>query len=209
MLMRVLGAVALLGAIVAPASAAGTAVATANVNLRAGPSVGYPAVNVVPYGDDVRVFGCLSSRSWCDVSYGGQRGWMSSNYLARVERGRRYVGAPVVDVIEVPVVSFSVGDYWDRHYRKRSFYRDRARWEDRRDLYDGPRHRDGGRRHFREERRDNDDWRDREERRDRSAYRPDPRDDRSYDENRDERSGYRDGRGGFRDGRLLPQPDDY
>ncbi|MBE7183413.1 MAG: SH3 domain-containing protein [Methylobacterium mesophilicum] len=138
------GATALLAAVLLPgiASAAGTAIATGNVNLRAGPSTGYPAVNLVPRGQDVRVNGCLRNRSWCDVSYYGQRGWMSSNFIAFVNGGRRYVGAPAVRYIEAPTVTFTFGDYWDRNYRDRDFYRDRARWAARRDLYDAPRFRD-------------------------------------------------------------------
>ncbi len=127
---KILGAAALLAAMALPGIAsAATAIATANVNLRAGPSTSYPAVNVVPSGYDVEVYGCLSNRSWCDVSYGPQRGWMSSNYLAYVESGRRYTGERVVTHIGAPVISFSVGSYWDRHYRGRSFYRDRDRWD--------------------------------------------------------------------------------
>ena len=131
MMNKTIGAIALASAIVVPgaAMAAATAIATTNVNLRAGPSTQYPAVNVVRSGDGVRVFGCLSNRSWCDVAYAGQRGWMSSNYLAYVRGGTRYVGPQVVTSIGVPVISFSFGNYWDNHYRGRSFYRDRARWD--------------------------------------------------------------------------------
>ena len=77
-------ALAVASAITLPASAQAQsrAIATTDVNLRAGPSTSYPAVNVVGAGDRVRVFGCLDTRAWCDVGYDGQRGWMSSNYLA-------------------------------------------------------------------------------------------------------------------------------
>lgn len=178
---KLLGAAALLAAALVPgiASAAGTAIATGNVNLRAGPSTGYPAVNVVPRGEDVRVHGCLSNRSWCDVSFYGQRGWMSSNYIAFVNGGRRYVGAPAIRYIEAPTVTFTVGDYWERNYRNRDFYRDRARWAARRDLYDGPRYRED-RPIYREE---GPRYRDRDRDRDRSGY-------HDLSDNRD-RSGYR------------------
>jgi uncharacterized protein YraI len=127
---KTIGAVALLAAFALPGAAlAATAVATTNVNLRAGPSTQYPAVNVVLSGDAVSVQGCLSDRSWCDVSYSGQRGWMSSNYLAYVQGGQRYIGTRVVTSIGAPVISFSFGSYWGNHYKGRSFYRDRARWE--------------------------------------------------------------------------------
>ncbi|WP_102960408.1 SH3 domain-containing protein [Mangrovicella endophytica] len=166
---RLLGAAALLGAVLLPAVAsAATAIAVTNVNLRAGPSTAYPPVNVVGAGDRVRVFGCLSNRSWCDVSYDGQRGWMSSNYLAYSDRGRRYTGERVVPLIGAPIITYSFGDYWDNHYRGRRFYRDRDRY---RDIYRaGPRRdRDWDRRDRDWDRRDRDrdrDWDRRGDRRD-------------------------------------------
>ena len=134
-------ALAVASAITLPASAQAQsrAIATTDVNLRAGPSTSYPAVNVVGAGDRVRVFGCLDTRAWCDVGYDGQRGWMSSNYLADA-RERRYTGPRYVDRMDAPVISFSIGRYWDDHYRSRNFYRDRDRYDDRRE--------------YREERRD-------------------------------------------------------
>lgn len=124
---------------------AASAIATTDVNLRAGPSTSYPVVDVVRGGDDVRVFGCLNTRSWCDVGFDGQRGWMSSNYLATTVERRRYRGPEVVGRIGAPTIGFSIGGYWGDHYRSRSFYRDRDRY-DRRDRAD--------RREFRQERRD-------------------------------------------------------
>lgn len=142
-LLSILAAAAATLALPAAANAA-TAIATTNVNLRAGPSTAYPAVDVVPAGDDVRIFGCLSNRSWCDVGYRGYRGWMSSNYLAYVRDSRRYTGPRVVEIVRAPTISFSIGSYWDRNYRDRPFYRDRDRFD--RD-FDGP-----------PRRRDRDDW---------------------------------------------------
>jgi uncharacterized protein YraI len=185
MMKKTLGAVTLLSALALPSMAmAATAIATTNVNLRAGPSTNYPAVNLVGSGDSVRVFGCLSTRSWCDVGFAGQRGWMSSNYLAFIERGRRYTGDRAIVALRAPVVSFTFGDYWDSHYRTRPFYRDRARW-DRRDWREGRR----------EERRD---WREGrgEERRDRREDGRDARDGR--EDWRDEGSEVRNDRRGER-----------
>ncbi|MCQ8784298.1 SH3 domain-containing protein [Mangrovibrevibacter kandeliae] len=129
MYKTLLGAALMIGTLglAGTASAQAVAIATTDVNLRAGPSTGYPAVDVVPSGDNVRVYGCLEQRSWCDVSYGGIRGWMSSDYLAYFDRGRRYTGPRVV--ASAPIVTFSVGNYWGRYYRGRSFYRDRDRWD--------------------------------------------------------------------------------
>ena len=50
------------------ASAAGSAVATATVNMRAGPSTTYPVVRIVPAGSAVAAYGCVADYSWCDVS---------------------------------------------------------------------------------------------------------------------------------------------
>jgi uncharacterized protein YraI len=200
---NIFGAAALLLAAGVPgvASAASTAIATTNVNLRAGPSTAYPAVNVVQAGNNVRVYGCLSNRSWCDVSYGPQRGWMSSNYLAYVQGGRRYTGERVVGYIGAPVVSFSVGSYWDDHYRGRSFYRERDRW-DRRGGYD----RNDRREDWRDRRERRGDWEDRRDDRDRRAGWEDRRD-AGPDRSRGERS--RDDRRdrGERREEFRPQPE--
>ncbi|GGD35023.1 SH3 domain-containing protein [Aureimonas glaciei] len=172
-----LAAVALAGTTLGLGAAqAATAIATTNVNLRAGPSTQYPAVDVVRRGEDVRVFGCLETRSWCDVGFRGIRGWMSSNYIAVVDVGRRYTGPEVVGRIGAPIIGYSFGRYWDDNYRDRSFYRDRGnwdRWDERRAYRD---------RHW--DRRP--DW----DRRDR-------RDGRRWD--RDDRRGDRDDRRGSRD----------
>ncbi len=134
-----LGLLAVVGGFALPATAdaAARAIATADVNLRAGPSTRYPAVDVVGGGDRVRVYGCLENRSWCDVGYDGQRGWMSSNYLAYAGGPRRYTGERAIRAIEAPVISFSIGGYWDDHYRARRFYRERDRYDG---IY-GPRYR--------------------------------------------------------------------
>jgi uncharacterized protein YraI len=172
----ILGTLTFAGLVSLPAAAlaATIGVATTNVNLRAGPSTGYPVVDVVPRGDEVRVYGCLSDRAWCDVRFDGLRGWMSSNFLAFFESGRRYSGPDAVYRMRAPVISFTFGNYWDNHYRGRSFYRDRTRWE----------------RYYRGDR----NWDRRDDRReDRFDRRDDRRDDRRGDR-RDDRSERRDDR---------------
>jgi uncharacterized protein YraI len=135
MTTKTVGILATLGFLVLPgiAMAGQLAYATHNVNVRAGPGIDYPVVDVARAGEEVYVYGCLSHRAWCDVDFDGLRGWMSSNYLAFFERGRRYVGPDAMYRMRAPVITFHFGDYWDRHYRRRDFYRDRHRWEYRRD----------------------------------------------------------------------------
>ena len=120
---------------------------TADVNLRAGPSTGYPVVVTLPAGDDVEIFGCLSGYSWCDIDWNGYRGWVSSLYLESIYEDRR------VEIIYAapPIISFTFYDYWDTYYRGRPFYRYRDRYYD--DYYDR-RDRRRDRREVRQDRRD-------------------------------------------------------
>lgn len=76
-------AAALCVAGIATPSAAATfeGYSTANVNQRTGPSVGYPVIQVIPANARVRIYGCLTGVTWCDTSFAGRRGWVSSRYL--------------------------------------------------------------------------------------------------------------------------------
>lgn len=110
---------------------AAPAFSTGNVNMRSGPSTRYPAVIVIPTGSRVDIRGCLSSANWCDVAYAGYRGWVSGSYLqASYSQRRVYVDPQYYRPLGIPTVTFSIGRYWDDHYRNRPFYRDRDRWRD-------------------------------------------------------------------------------
>ncbi|ACS58657.1 SH3 domain-containing protein [Rhizobium leguminosarum] len=157
---------------------------TANVNMRAGPSTRYPAVTVIPAGSSVEIRGCLSDVNWCDVEFYGGRGWVSGQYVQALYQQRRvYVGPQYYRPLGIPMIRFSVDNYWDRYYRNRDFYRDRDRWSRGPDYY----YRD----------RDN---RDRDRDRD--------RDNRDRDRNWRERDGDRDGRDRDHDWRGDNQRDD-
>ena len=56
------------------AGAATVAVATANVNMRAGPGTEYPVVATIPAGSPITAWGCVADYSWCDVTWGGEIG---------------------------------------------------------------------------------------------------------------------------------------
>ena len=104
--------------------------ATANVNMRSGPSTAYPAVTVIPYGAPVDIHGCLADVPWCDVSFIGGRGWVAGRYLQTDYRQNRvYLEPRYYRPLGIPTVTFSVGTYWDRYYRNRDFYRERDRWD--------------------------------------------------------------------------------
>lgn len=124
-----------LGAVFAAAlpalAAAAPAYSTANVNMRSGPSTQYPPVLVIPAGSRVDIQGCMQSANWCDVAYAGYRGWVSGSYLQTTYSQRRvYVDPQYYRPLGIPTITFSIGNYWDRHYRDRDFYRDRDRWRD-------------------------------------------------------------------------------
>jgi uncharacterized protein YraI len=111
------------------ASAATQGFATANVNMRSGPSTRYPAVVVIPVGAPISINGCLDTVNWCDVSFARGRGWVSGNYIQTTYRQNRvYVDRQYYRPLGIPTITFDVDTYWRRYYSDRDFYRDRGRW---------------------------------------------------------------------------------
>lgn len=103
------------------------AVSRTDVNLRAGPGTVYPIVVTLRAGAPLAVHGCLADRSWCDVGWRGQRGWVSANFL-QVEYQERYVALrpAIVPVAGIGVVAFDEA-YWQRHYIRKPWYRPNPR----------------------------------------------------------------------------------
>ena len=163
----------LLSSIALPALAQDARVTT-DLNMRAGPGTRFPVITTIPGGRSVDIHGCESGLNWCDISWRGNRGWVYSDYLNYTYERRSRPVAEWGARIDLPIVSFSFGDYADRHYRSMPWYADRSRWDD-----DDRRDRDGRR----------GGWDD-DDRRDRNA--------RSGDRDDDDRRG-RDARGGGRD----------
>lgn len=127
--LKLIGAV--IGATLMGAAAAHAApgYSTANVNMRAGPDIDFPRVDLIPEGSPVEIRGCLRDESWCDVIWAGNRGWVISEYLAFQQRGD-YVLLPDVGLsaLRIPVVRFAANDYWGRYYVGRPWYGERNRW---------------------------------------------------------------------------------
>jgi uncharacterized protein YraI len=118
--------------VAAPAAAlAQDAIVTIDLNMRAGPSTAFPVVDVVPGRTPVDVHGCVAGYSWCDVSTVGNRGWVYAGYLSYAARGSYVPLVEYVTEIDVPIISFSVGSYWDSYYRNRPGYGQRTQWRDR------------------------------------------------------------------------------
>ena len=125
---RFLAAAFMLLAFGGVASAQDDGYVNTNVNLRAGPSTGYPVVAVLEAGTPLEIFGCLDEYTWCDVDWRGYRGWVAARYLDYDYRGRRVVVEEYAPQIGVPIVAFSFNDYWGRYYRGRSWYSNNDRW---------------------------------------------------------------------------------
>ena len=91
-LLAIVGVSALAGA----AQAATPSYTTANVNLRAGPGTSYPVLLTVPNGSPITTYGCLDGYNWCDVSWGAERGWMSSSYIQVNYQGQPRILTPAI-----------------------------------------------------------------------------------------------------------------
>lgn len=103
-------------------------VVVANVNLRAGPDIGYPSINVVPAGIRVDIQGCIQGYEWCDVIVGPDRGWIAAGYLQYLYQNQTVYVQDYGPRIGLPIVSFVIGTYWGNYYANRPFYRQRDYW---------------------------------------------------------------------------------
>lgn len=104
----------------------------ADISLQAGPDTEYPSLDELAAGTPVTIAGCIEGWTWCDViAVDGERGWVPGSFLEE-----EYNNAPVIVLdygprIGIPVVSFSLGVYWDHYYRNRPFYSQRHEWTSR------------------------------------------------------------------------------
>ncbi|WP_162374739.1 SH3 domain-containing protein [Pseudoxanthomonas sangjuensis] len=119
-----------LGLLAAPtmASAATTAYANSTVSLRTGPDAGYPRVATLRAGTPLQVYGCINDWSWCDVSVGRDRGWVSAGHLDAYSRGHRVAVSRYGVGLGLPVIRFTFNSYWNDHYRYRTWYAQRNQW---------------------------------------------------------------------------------
>lgn len=93
-----------------------------NLNMRAGPGTHYPVVTVLPGNAEVAIYGCIAGATWCDVSFGNSRGWVSSNYLRVAYQNRTVVLTPsIAPAVGLVVVTYDRA-YWNTHYAGRPWY---------------------------------------------------------------------------------------
>lgn len=149
--------------VAAPAAYAQNAIMREDATLRAGPGFNYPRVAYVPEDVRVTIHGCVRGYSWCDISWRGDRGWIDASNLSYPWNNRYVVVEEWGPRIGLPVIAFSVEDYWTRYYRNRPWWSQRYTWFERDRNWrgrDGWRDRDGER-GDRDNRRG--DWRDRQQ----------------------------------------------
>lgn len=88
------GAVAL--ALAAFSSMAYSAPVSSSANIRSGPGSNWPLITAIPVGTDVTALNCGEGwrHSWCQVEFGGMRGYVNGAVLATA--GQSVIVAPVV-----------------------------------------------------------------------------------------------------------------
>jgi len=121
-----------LSAGIAAVANAQNAVTSRPANVRAGPDRSYPLVAHLDAGAPVMVNGCLDDWSWCDVSFGEDRGWVYAPAISYTYEGGYVPLYGYAPGLGIPVVTFEIGPYWDRYYHGRPWYAQRDVWVHRR-----------------------------------------------------------------------------
>jgi uncharacterized protein YraI len=104
----------------------------ADISLQAGPDTQYPSIEELYAGTNVEIQGCLQGWTWCDViASNGDRGWVPGTFIEETYNNQRVVVIDYGARIGVPIVSFSIGTYWDHYYQSRPFYAQRTQWQSR------------------------------------------------------------------------------
>lgn len=107
------------------AEAQGLFYPSTNLNLRAGPGGNYPVLDTVGPQSTLQILGCLTGWTWCDVNAGGNRGWVSGDYLRGRQNNNAYPLAAIASAMGLPTVGFDQDTYWGNYYSDRDFYRKR------------------------------------------------------------------------------------
>lgn len=114
-----------------PLAAAQTATTTSSVNVRAGPERMFPSVTSLLSGTSVTVVGCVDNWRWCDVIAGRDRGWVYTRFLSYPFRGSAVTIADGGPNLGLKPIEFSLGSYWDEHYRTQIWFGRKPYWQSR------------------------------------------------------------------------------
>ncbi len=116
--------------VVAPDADAQQAYVSLRTNIRSGPDHRYPPVAWLNRGSAAYVNGCVRGYHWCDVSVGGLRGWVNARHITYAYGNRNVIVYGNGLAFGAPVVGFTLGSYWDNHYRDRPWYHHHGYWSD-------------------------------------------------------------------------------
>lgn len=121
------------GALLAAGAAASAQVAftTQAANMRAGPDRAYPLVAWIAPNTPLQVFGCVNGWQWCDVQWGPNRGWIYAGFLSYTWNNQPTVILQGGPALGLPLVTWSIGPYWDSYYRNRPWWGNRTYWYNR------------------------------------------------------------------------------
>jgi uncharacterized protein YraI len=98
------------------------------VDLHAGPDTTFPVVASIPAEAHMQLEGCIHTWNWCDVSWNGQRGWVSGDDIQSVYENKPMVVTKIGPTMHVPVVTYDTQTYWDTYYKTAPFYTQRERY---------------------------------------------------------------------------------
>ena len=112
-----------------------------NASVRAGPDPSYPEVAQLDADTPIQVMGCLDDWSWCDVTFGDNRGWLYSPDITYAYQGGYVPLYSYAPGLGIPVVGFSLDVYWGSHYHNRPWYGQREEWHIARFITSDPRDR--------------------------------------------------------------------
>lgn len=104
----IVSAAAILAAGIVPnaASAAATATAIADLNIRSGPGPEYPVIGAIRSNDRATVLACIDGSLWCQVVHDGRQGWAYSRYLTASLSGRRVIVAERSRDFGIPAITY-------------------------------------------------------------------------------------------------------
>ncbi len=114
-----------------PAAAQGAdpnAYVTADLNLRAGPDTDYPAIIIIPAGQYVTVYACIPDLTWCDISYGENRGWAAAEYIQAYYQNQYMTVQQYAPLVSLPTAAFDIRAYWNSYYTSQPFYAQLDTW---------------------------------------------------------------------------------
>jgi uncharacterized protein YraI len=120
------------------AAGAQNAITAGPADLRAGPDPTYPVVARLDADTPVQVLGCLDDWSWCDVSLEDTRGWLYAPAITYDYEGGYVPLYSYAPALGIPVVTFSLDDYWGRYYHERPWYAERDDWRHRAPRHERP-----------------------------------------------------------------------